>query len=55
MGIIDLLFFAANSLKIPEGGWLPLVIAAGVFVVHGHLAARPARASWKKCAPNPCR
>jgi KUP system potassium uptake protein len=32
MGISDLLFFSANSLKIPEGGWLPLLIAAGVFV-----------------------
>jgi len=32
LGIIDLLFLAANSLKIPEGGWLPLFIAAGVFV-----------------------
>jgi len=32
MGISDLLFFIANSLKIPEGGWLPLFIAACVFV-----------------------
>jgi len=32
MGISDLLFFIANSLKIPEGGWLPLFIAAGVFL-----------------------
>jgi KUP system potassium uptake protein len=32
MGISDLLFFSANSLKIPEGGWLPLLIAAGIFV-----------------------
>jgi len=32
MGISDLIFFIANSLKIPEGGWLPLFIAAGVFV-----------------------
>jgi KUP system potassium uptake protein len=32
MGISDLLFFIANSLKIPEGGWLPLLIAFGVFV-----------------------
>jgi KUP system potassium uptake protein len=32
MGISDLLFFSANSLKIPEGGWLPLLIAFGVFV-----------------------
>ena len=32
IGISDLLFFSANSLKIPEGGWLPLLIAFGVFV-----------------------
>ena len=32
MGVSDLLFFSANSLKIPEGGWLPLLIAFGVFV-----------------------
>src|SRR4029077_20077940 len=32
MGISDLLVFVANSLKIPEGGWLPLIIAAGVFI-----------------------
>ena len=30
---IDLLFLAANSLKIPEGGWLPLLIAGWVFVM----------------------
>ena len=33
MGASDLLFFVSNSLKIPEGGWLPLMIAAGVFLV----------------------
>ena len=32
MGISDLIFFIANSLKIPEGGWLPLLIAFAVFV-----------------------
>src|SRR2546423_2966894 len=32
MGISDLIFFIANSLKIPEGGWLPLFIAAAVFL-----------------------
>src|SRR3984885_12455586 len=32
MGISDLLFFVANSLKIPEGGWLPLLIAVAVFI-----------------------
>ena len=33
MGASDLLFFIANSLKIPEGGWLPLFIAACVFLI----------------------
>ncbi len=32
MGISDVIFFVANSLKIPEGGWLPLFIALGVFI-----------------------
>jgi len=32
MGISDVIFFISNSLKIPEGGWLPLFIAAGVFI-----------------------
>jgi KUP system potassium uptake protein len=32
MGISDVLFFIANSLKIPEGGWLPLLIAFAVFL-----------------------
>ncbi len=30
---IDLSFFAANTLKIPDGGWLPLVLGAAVFTV----------------------
>ncbi len=33
LGLIDLTFLASNSLKIAEGGWLPLAVAAGVFVV----------------------
>ncbi len=32
MGLSDLIFFTSNSLKIPEGGWLPLLIAAAVFI-----------------------
>jgi KUP system potassium uptake protein len=32
MGISDVIFFISNSLKIPEGGWLPLFIAACVFI-----------------------
>jgi KUP system potassium uptake protein len=31
--IVDLAFFGANLLKIVEGGWLPLAVAAGVFIV----------------------
>jgi KUP system potassium uptake protein len=30
---IDLAFFAANLDKIPDGGWFPLVAAAGVFIL----------------------
>jgi len=30
--LLDLAFVAANSLKIPSGGWLPLVIAALAFI-----------------------
>jgi KUP system potassium uptake protein len=33
LGLIDLAFLASNSLKITQGGWLPLAVAAGVFVV----------------------
>jgi len=33
LALIDLAFLASNSLKIREGGWLPLLIAAGVFIV----------------------
>jgi KUP system potassium uptake protein len=33
MGTSDLIFFVANALKIPEGGWLPLLLAAAVFLV----------------------
>ena len=33
LATVDWLFLASNSLKIVEGGWLPLAIAAAVFVV----------------------
>jgi KUP system potassium uptake protein len=33
LGLIDMAFLASNSLKIVEGGWLPLAAAAAVFVV----------------------
>ncbi|HEX7326157.1 MAG TPA: potassium transporter Kup [Rhodanobacteraceae bacterium] len=30
---IDLSFFGANTLKIPDGGWFPLVLALAIFTV----------------------
>ena len=30
---VDVAFFGANSLKIPHGGWVPLVAAAAIFVL----------------------
>ena len=31
--IIDLAFFSANALKIPEGGWFPLMVGVAVFIL----------------------
>jgi len=31
--VIDLGFFLANSVKIPDGGWFPLVFGLGVFIL----------------------
>jgi KUP system potassium uptake protein len=33
LGMVDVMFLASNSLKIAEGGWLPLAAAALVFTV----------------------
>jgi KUP system potassium uptake protein len=33
LGLIDLAFLASNALKVTQGGWLPLAVAAAVFVV----------------------
>ena len=33
LGLIDLTFFSANTLKVIEGGWLPLAAAAAVFII----------------------
>ncbi len=32
LGLVDVTMLLSNMLKIPQGGWLPLAIAAGVFV-----------------------
>lgn len=31
--VVDLLFFSANVLKIPDGGWVPIVVAAGMVAI----------------------
>jgi KUP system potassium uptake protein len=33
LALIDLAFLASNSLKIPDGGWFPLVVGAVVFTL----------------------
>ena len=31
--VVDLAFFTSNALKIPHGGWFPLVIAVVIFTL----------------------
>ena len=44
--LVDLIFLAANALKIPQGGWMPLVVGALLILVMRPGAA--ARAFWSK-------
>ncbi|MEA2558783.1 MAG: system potassium uptake protein [Acidobacteriota bacterium] len=37
--VVDIAFFGANIVKVAQGGWFPLVIAAGVFLIF---------ASWRR-------
>ncbi|MEW5927856.1 MAG: potassium transporter Kup [Gemmatimonadota bacterium] len=37
--VVDLAFWGANIVKVPDGGWFPLVIAAGFFTI---------MTTWKK-------
>ena len=52
---IDLAFFAANLLKIADGGWVPLLIGALIFVVmltwHRGMAAIRARLALEQETP----
>lgn len=32
-GVVDIAFLGANAIKIPQGGWFPLAVAAGIFTV----------------------
>jgi KUP system potassium uptake protein len=34
-GVVDITFFTANLLKIAEGGWFPIVVAAVIFALMG--------------------
>ncbi len=38
--IVEAVFLSANLTKVDEGGWLPLLLAAGRLRDHGHLAQR---------------
>lgn len=51
--IIDLIFFAANSLKLFEGGWFPLLLAAAIAFLmltwrHGQRLAEKARSAMRE-------
>ena len=37
--VLDVAFFGANALKIPQGGWLPLALAGGIYLL---------MATWKR-------
>ena len=50
LGLIDLAFLSSNALKIVQGGWLPLAMAARVFVLMDTWRRGPARRIWNICA-----
>jgi KUP system potassium uptake protein len=44
--LLDIAFVAANSLKIPSGGWLPLAIATGAFILMSAWSEGRRTLSW---------
>jgi KUP system potassium uptake protein len=44
--VLDIAFVAANSLKIPSGGWLPLAIATGAFILMSAWSEGRRTLSW---------
>ena len=51
--LVDLIFFAANSMKLFQGGWFPLLIAACIAFLmltwrHGQLLSEKARTSLRQ-------
>ena len=51
---VDLIFLAANALKIPEGGWVPLVVGA-ILVALMMTWRRGTRSCWRRPASSPFR
>src|SRR5947209_1661700 len=54
--LVDLVFFAANSLKLTEGGWFPLLIAASIAFVlltwrRGQRFSEKARSKLRESEP----
>ena len=47
LGLIDLAFLSSNALKIVQGGWLPLAMAATVFLRDRTPGASAAASIWK--------
>ena len=47
---LDLLFFTANGLKIPEGGWVPLLLGVGIMAMmtSWHRGRELMLARWKQ-------
>ncbi len=48
--LVDLIFFASNALKIPEGGWVPVVIGIGIMgmMTSWHRGRELMLARWKQ-------
>ena len=48
--VVDGAFFAANALKIPEGGWVPLLFGTGIFfmMTSWHSGRELMLARWKQ-------
>ena len=52
LGLIDLAFMTSNALKIVQGGWLPLAVAARHLRGDGHLAAWAGACIWTRMRDN---
>ncbi len=53
--LVDLIFLAANALKIPQGGWMPLMVGAMLVALAGCSISRRRRSSCRvgPFAPRP--